>query len=300
MPDIEIGYKGSTIASMSSSGILTLSTAGKYCEDNITIDYIRPAMQVVETLDPNGGTIVTITGDVVKDGWETTPEELAQQLVERTISGSVYGSMVLSLKGRAFTYCNITEASFPECMYIGDNAFQYCSNLTNISFPKCINISSAAFYCCSNLTAVIMPNCIQVGIYAFSDCTNLSIVSLQNCVSINGYAFYNCSNLTSVFSPNCSIIGQQAFYSCSNLASISFLRCTSIGTSAFYDCRKLESIYFMGNFIASLGSYAFNNTPITNSTYLGYYGSIYVPSSLLTSYKAATNWTALSNRIFGV
>ena len=45
---------------------------------------------------------------------------------------------------------------------------------------------------------------------------------------------------------------------------------------------------------------AFINTPISNSTYLGYYGSIYVPSSLVDTYKSATNWATYSDRIVGI
>lgn len=63
--DVTISYKGSTIATMSSSGTKTLNTAGTYCEDDITIDYTKTGMTVVETLDPNGGTIVSISGDPV-------------------------------------------------------------------------------------------------------------------------------------------------------------------------------------------------------------------------------------------
>ena len=42
MADIDIKYKNSTIASLSGSGSKTLTTQGKYCEDNIRIDYNAP------------------------------------------------------------------------------------------------------------------------------------------------------------------------------------------------------------------------------------------------------------------
>ena len=43
MADITIGYKGETIAEISASGTTTLGTSGKYCEDNITLQYVRPS-----------------------------------------------------------------------------------------------------------------------------------------------------------------------------------------------------------------------------------------------------------------
>ena len=42
MPDVTIAYKNSTIASITGSGAVSLSTAGRYCEDNITVDYTKP------------------------------------------------------------------------------------------------------------------------------------------------------------------------------------------------------------------------------------------------------------------
>lgn len=39
MADVDIKYKGASIATMSASGIKTLQTSGKYCEDNITVEY---------------------------------------------------------------------------------------------------------------------------------------------------------------------------------------------------------------------------------------------------------------------
>ena len=41
MSDITISYKGSSIATMDASGTKTLLTEGKYCEDDITIDYVK-------------------------------------------------------------------------------------------------------------------------------------------------------------------------------------------------------------------------------------------------------------------
>lgn len=42
MTDITLTYKGSTIATINSSGTTTLGTSGKWCEDDITLQYVRP------------------------------------------------------------------------------------------------------------------------------------------------------------------------------------------------------------------------------------------------------------------
>lgn len=41
MPDITISYKGETIATLDASGSTVLLTDGKYCEDDITITYVK-------------------------------------------------------------------------------------------------------------------------------------------------------------------------------------------------------------------------------------------------------------------
>ena len=43
MADLTIKFKGNPIVEMTESGIKTLKTAGKYCEDDITVEYSKPA-----------------------------------------------------------------------------------------------------------------------------------------------------------------------------------------------------------------------------------------------------------------
>jgi len=53
--------------------------------------------------------------------------------------------------------------------------------------------------------------------------------------------------------------------------------------------------------VPTLGAGAFSSTPIGGySAKAGRYGSVYVPSSLVNSFKTATNWAAVSSRIVGV
>lgn len=60
MPDINISYNGSSIASMSASGTKTLQTSGKYCEDDITITYVSPGGGGGVT--PSGSITITENG----------------------------------------------------------------------------------------------------------------------------------------------------------------------------------------------------------------------------------------------
>ena len=62
MSDITISYKGSSIATMDTSGTKTLLTEGKYCEDDIEIVYDKPAGggggNVSLTQDANGYLVI--------------------------------------------------------------------------------------------------------------------------------------------------------------------------------------------------------------------------------------------------
>ena len=43
MADLTVRYKGNPITELSESGTKTLKTAGKYCEDDISVEYAKPA-----------------------------------------------------------------------------------------------------------------------------------------------------------------------------------------------------------------------------------------------------------------
>ena len=43
MADLTIKFKGQPIVEMTDTGTKTLKTAGKFCEDDITVEYAKPA-----------------------------------------------------------------------------------------------------------------------------------------------------------------------------------------------------------------------------------------------------------------
>lgn len=60
------------------------------------------------------------------------------------------------------------------------------------------------------------------------------------------------------------------------------------------DLRGISSVPYLNT------SSVFMYTPMLYSSYTGAFGSIYVPTSLLTSFKTATNWSKYSARFVGV
>ena len=93
-----------------------------------------------------------------------------------------------------------------------------------------------------------------------------------------------------------------AFQYCHSLTTVSFPKCERIYHNAFFGCRRLKSLYLMNSKMCTLSnSTAFDITPIGGySDWISTYGSIYVPTSLLTSYQTATNWAYFSSRFVGI
>ena len=142
----------------------------------------------------------------------------------------------------------------------------------------------------------------KIGSYAFYYCPSLKTVSFPQATTIYSNAFYYCTSLTSASVPQATTIDYQVFGCCYSLKTVSFPQATTIGSYAFLSCVKLISLYLTGPTLCKLSkSNAFLSTPIGDySTSAGTYGSIYVPASLLASYKAATNWAYFSSRFVGI
>lgn len=176
----------------------------------------------------------------------------------------------------------------------------YKSTLTYIKLQYCLQINYAAFDNCKALLSVDFPACTSIGQLAFYGCSSLTTISFPACITIGTQAFAYCKSLATVNFPVCTTIGTSAFDT-ANIVTAYFPACASISSSAFRYCKSLASIYFLGSSIPNLASAnAFYFTPISSSSYLGYFGSIYVPSSLLASYKTTARWSVYSSRMVGI
>lgn len=158
-------------------------------------------------------------------------------------------------------------------------------------------ICDYVFASCKSLSTVSFPRCQYIGSYAFTSCYSLNTISFPVCESIGRGAFTSCYSLREALFPNCTHIGNYAFNSCSNLATISFPNCIAISGAAFQSCKNLSRAIFDGLTVPVLDTGVFASTPMLISSYLGYFGSIYVLASMVESFKTATNWTIYADRI---
>ena len=200
------------------------------------------------------------------------------------------------IQSYAFSKASLTSAFFPKCSEIQTVAFYGIYELLSITFPQCVTVGVNAFQGCQKLKTVSLPVCTSLMSQAFAGCYSLVTISLPLCSSIGSMAFANCYSLNTISFPVCTHIGSGAFSACSKLSVAKFPACIEIASSAFYKCSSLATIYLSASSVCVLGdSKAFYSTKITSTS-----GSIYVPASLVDSYKTATNWTYFSNRIFGI
>ena len=251
---------------------------------------------------------------------------------QSSFNGTVIGSLVTNIEPYAFCGCrSITGISFPILSILTSSAFMSCGSLETINLPNVVSLSGEVFMYCYNLTNLNLPNLEQIsgnytfyycskylstisfpklktisGAYAFGCCSSIQTVNLPLLEAIYGYnCFYTITNsfFTSLNLPICSFISASAFVSCYYLSTISLPKIVNIsGSDNFRNCYRLTSLYLMNSIVATLSnSNAFSNTPIGGySTSAGTFGSIYVPSSLLTQYQTATNWSYFSSRFVGI
>lgn len=235
---------------------------------------------------------------------------------------------------KALVEGTITEVSDDTIETIRSRCFYGCSTLTKISFPLVTDIPSYAFYGCKNLISIDLPNVKSVGSYGFFNANTsglrTEILYLPNVLNIGDHAFHNCypklirmPNVKTVDDyafypaiqantitqgiemPNVEIIGSSAFYRFMTVKTIDFLNLRNIQSYAFQACRSLvafinrktDGVCVLSNANAFDGCVHITGT--VDSTYNpdglrdGYF---YVPSALLDSYKAATNWVTFADQ----
>ena len=291
----------------------------------------------ITSIGGNGGIVPTGTSVITANGmYDVTnfasasvniPESIYMQKYAGTLSTYTDSSITTLPYGVLACTENLTTVNFPELLTVGSSAFAYCYRLRNISFPKVKTISQYAFQYCSSMNYAIdstkFPSLTgTVGAYAFRTCQYLTGVNLSNVTSIGAQAFSGCSRITSVNLPNITstgagafsylttcteyslpklqTVGSSTFYSNWALSTLTLPAATKISAYAFRYCSTLMSLYLPGSSIPALASTtAFANMPMSVSVN-NEYGSIYVPSSLVASYKAATNWSTYSNRIVAI
>lgn len=197
----------------------------------------------------------------------------------------------------------LSEYSNDRVAIVGDYAFAGFGSLTTVNLPVATELGTCAFEGCSSLRTVVAPKVKTLMGGAFKDCQTLATIKLPSVTrTLAANAFYGCVSLRDVYMPLLGILSDQTFYSCRSLRELSLPSASVIRSSAFWRCHNLSSIYLgLSSVCRLVSSNAFSSTP-----YGGYSKSysgtpaIYVPASLLASYKTASNWSYFSSYFVGI
>lgn len=132
--------------------------------------------------------------------------------------------------------------------------------------------------------------------YGLAYCTNLTSINLPNVTSISPYAFRANSVLTSINIPKVTLLNTCMFQDCTILNDLDFTNVTQIGSSAFQSCKGLTKLILRNEAMVTLkNTNVFSGTPIAGGT-----GFVYVPDTLVDTYKSGSNWTTYANQIKGI
>ena len=175
---------------------------------------------------------------------------------------------------------------------IGDYAFYFKPIAGTIELPNVTLIGSYSFASMTmyKFTKFIAPKLTSIGAYAFNPDSYLESIEAENVEEIYSNAFQGCTALKEVKFPKITSIGSNAFRSCSALTKVDLgsNMTASILTRTFNACSNLTALILRNtDTIVGLGANnAFDSTPIASGT-----GYIYVPRTLINTYKTANNWS---------
>lgn len=175
MSDITISYKGSNIATMDATGTKTLLTEGKYCEDDISIAYVKPS---------GGGGIPKANFIDFMEGDSTTIDfsgitKLHIGALTGFVMASAYFPDVTTIVGYVARDAATPIFVFPALTSVVANSFRNAgSTLTTLDFGTSMtSIGQTSLYACSGLTTIILRSSSLVSLGGTNAFTNTKFAS---------------------------------------------------------------------------------------------------------------------------
>ena len=142
MAGVTIGYKGNTIATIQGSGSKTLKTAGKYCEGDISVDYVQ---------EGGGGITPTGTKSITANGtYDVTAFASAEVNVPPVGATNVYTTtMTLGTHSSA----NVALCTLPDDVYAHRNDTKFSVLVVNTTPASLTTYDDFYIFACNNPNA---------------------------------------------------------------------------------------------------------------------------------------------------
>lgn len=249
------------------------------------------------------------------DGTETTGTGSADDtllLALRNQVTSVSDPTLTSIRSYGLANMSaLTSVSFPELQTINTYSFYNDANIAmnGWQFPKAKTIGNYAFRYCYGFTGdFVLPSTVtSIGQYAFASCKNISTFTCAGAITTFGtYTFVGASsdhkmtikeihlpNLGTSIALNLNFGHTTAANACQQLELVDIGKAKSIAANTFANCYKLQTLIMRRTSVTTCANVsAFLNTPLRG--YSSRTATIYVPESLIDSYKAASVWTTIN------
>lgn len=291
-----VSYKGDTIATVNNN-TKVLETGGTWLEDDITL---------VDVTSGGGGTLgtksITSNGtyNASSDGYDGYSQ------VSVNVSGGVTptGTKQISITENGTTTEDVTNYASAEITVnvSGGSGGISVDDLLNRTAPSgditCNTITSLYPTLAYNtaITGFTSNSVTQIKAEnTFNSCTALKKLSLTGTITTatGNYLCRYCSALESAELPNLTgNVNQHAFGGCTSLTFLDLGKTSTIQANALNGASGLVTLVLRRTTITSLQNVsAFANTPFASG---GSGGTIYVPSSLISSYQSASNWSTIN------
>ena len=216
-----------------------------------------------------------------------------------------------SIRSYGLAYMTALESvDFPNLQTVNSYAFynDYNLEMDGWPFPAAKTIGNYAFRYCYKLTGdVVLPNtCTSIGQYSFASCDGIDTFTARGAISTLGtYTFNGASghvmtmrechmpNLGTGIALNLNWGSTTAANACQNLEVCDIGKAKSIAANTFANCYKLQTLIMRRTSVTTCANVsAFLNTPVRGRS--GLTATIYVPSALIDSYKAASVWSTIN------
>ena len=224
---------------------------------------------------------------------------------------SVEDDTLTSIRSYGLAYMTaLTHVSFPNLQTINSYAFYNDANIVwnGWEFPKAKTIGNYAFRYCYGLAGdVVLPSTVtSIGQYSFASCKNISTFTATGAITtFSTYTFTGASadhkmtvreihlpNLGTSIALNLNFGSATAANACQYLEVCDIGKAKSIAANTFANCYNLQTLIMRRTSVTTCANVnAFLNTPVRGRNSMT--AKIYVPSSLIDSYKAASVWSTI-------
>ena len=305
--------------SVSANGTYNASSDNADGYKKVTVD-VQPDLQSKSvTIQQNGQT--TVSPDQGKDGLsgveitvnvsggQQTLDDFAYEIWNRTVTALADSTdpnvpRVTQLTQYAIRdFPELVSVDYPNVTNPAQYNFYVCPKLKTVRLNGCLELKSNTFVQCPLLETLLLPSCTKltgiVGVFALKTTDFSSVETISNSTMSGGSSSSDKNYaMTELNLPALKTVGDSCLQYFMALTKVTFgSSVTALGASCLRYCSALNTIIFGAetSAVPTLGTNALAGTAIASG-----HGYIYVPDALLTTWKAASNWSTYANQIKGL